>query len=262
VEKKGRIWFEKAREGMCSLLFPRAANCLCCGDPRRADLSDCLCPACRRDLEEKRMPPQACNRCLSPMKKGKKCVFCASRVMEYIEKVYAPWRYAGSVRSLIHAFKFNACDEALPLIADRMADAVPDRDFDCIVPVPLHPRRLRSRGVNQALLLANALSVRMNLPVMELLQRDHYRRPQSRLSARDRQLNVAGAFSCRIRPEGKRILLLDDVRTSGNTAHFCARALMEGGAESVSLCVAAVVYRRPKSEKRKWDEDKENGNSD
>lgn len=250
---------EKAREGFYSLLFPRGANCLCCGDPRRADPSDCLCSSCRMELEEKAVPPQACNRCLSPQKQGEKCTFCASRVMEHIERVYAPWRYAGGVRSLIHAFKFNACDEAVPLLADHMADAIPDRDFDCIVPVPLHPKRLRYRGVNQSLLLANALAVRLNLPVIELLQRDHYRRPQSRLSARDRQLNVAGAFSCRYSPEGKRILLLDDVRTSGNTAHFCARALMESGAENVRLCTAAVVYKRPKSEKRKWNEDRDAG---
>lgn len=254
-----RMRGREIKEGLLSLLFPRGANCLCCGDPRRADEKDCLCPGCRKALDEMRIPPQACNRCLSPVKAGKKCTFCSSRVMKHIEKVYAPWRYAGAVRGLIHAFKFNACDEALPLLADYMADGIPDREFDCIVPVPLHPRRLRYRGVNQALLLARALSLRLNIPVRELLRRDSYFKPQSRLSLEQRRFNVAGAFSCRENPEGLRILLLDDVRTSGNTAHFCARVLTEKGAESVSLCAAAVVYRRPPSEKRNWNEEKEAG---
>ena len=175
--------------------------------------------------------------------------FCSSRVMGYIDRVYAPWRYAGEVRALIHAFKFNACDEALPILAEYMADAVQNRDFDCITPVPLHPRRLRLRGVNQALLMAERISLRLSIPVRQLLQRNRYQKPQSRLGPEERQFNVAGAFSCKEDVKGLRILLLDDVRTSGNTAHFCARALREAGAESVCLCTAAVVYRGTKSKK-------------
>ena len=231
-------------EGALALLFPRGANCLCCGDPRRASQEDCLCASCRHALDGLRVPPEACNRCLSPLREGRKCGFCQSRVMGKIERVYAPWRYQEEVRALIHAFKFNGCDEALPLLADHMHHAITGGDFDCITPVPLHPKRLRQRGVNQALLLAGALSARMGIPVRELLQRDTYRRPQSRLRETERQFNVAGAFSCREGAEGLRVLLVDDVRTSGNTAHFCARALREAGAESICLVVAAVVYRR------------------
>ena len=240
---KGKRMAERGKEALLSLLFPRAANCLCCGDPRRAALEDCLCFRCRIALEGMRVPPEACNRCLSPVKKGKRCRMCHSRVMGHIERVYAPWRYGGEVRALIHAFKFNGCDEALPLLAQAMADAIPDRDFDCIVPVPLHPKRLRQRGVNQALLLAEAIGRITHMDVRELLQRDYYRRPQSRLDHKERRFNVAGAFSCRERAEGLRILLVDDVRTSGNTAHFCARSLREAGAKQVCLAVAAVVYK-------------------
>lgn len=236
-----------------SLLFPRAANCLCCGDPRRAEEEDCLCSRCREALEEQKVPPEACNRCLSPVKKGKPCSLCRARVMGQIERVFAPWRYGKEVRALIHAFKFNGCDEALPILAERMADAISIRDFDCITPVPLHKKRLRQRGVNQSLLLAQALSLRMQIPVKELLQRDTYRRPQSRLGEKARQFNVSGAFSCRGESRGLRILLVDDVRTSGNTAHFCARALMENGAESVCLAVAAVVYKQRRRKPKERD---------
>ena len=242
--EKWKKWGKYAWEKGLSLLFPRGANCLGCGDPRRASPRDCLCPACRKALDDLRVPAQACGRCLSPVSGGKPCSFCRSPLMKGIDAVYAPYRYAGVVRALIHAFKFNACDEALPLLGDAMADALVRRDFDCIVPVPLHPRRLRQRGVNQALLLARAITEHTGIPTREALVRVRYRRPQSRTPLAERRRQVAGAFSCLQGAQGMRVLLVDDVRTSGSTANTCAKALLEGGAQSVSLCVAAVVYRK------------------
>ena len=225
-------------------LFPRAACCLCCGDPRRASAEDCLCDSCREKLKEWRVPAGACDRCLSPVTPGKPCAFCASRMMKPIETVFSPYRFGGETRALIHQLKFNACEEAAPLLAQAMADALPRRDFDCIVPTPLHPLRLRQRGFNQTLLLGRELSTRTGIPVLELLRRDKYHAPQSRLPMKRRADNVSGAFSCVGDPSGKRILLLDDVRTTGSTACACANTLLNAGAESVCLCVTAVVYRK------------------
>ena len=225
-------------------LFPRGACCLCCGDPRLASEEDCLCDACRVKLKEWRVPAGACDRCLSPVSPGKPCAFCASATMKPIEAVFSPYRFGGETRELIHALKFNACEEAAPLLAQAMADALSRRDFDCIVPVPLHPVRLRQRGFNQTLLLAQGLSARTGIPVQELLRRDRYHAPQSRLPMKRRAANVRGAFSCTGDASGKRILLLDDVRTTGSTACACAQTLLNAGAESVCLCVSAVVYRK------------------
>jgi len=243
MEKRWRRLISGIGDGVIGLLFPHAANCLCCGDPRRAG-ENCLCENCERALDKLKVPPESCHRCLSPVPKGKKCPFCASPVMKEIERVFSPWRYAGAVRQLIHAFKFNACDEALPLLADAMDGAVTAREYDCITPVPLHEKRLRQRGVNQSLLLCRELGERLHLPVRELLRRDTYHGPQSRLPMEKRRANVAGAFSCQGEAKGLRVLLVDDVRTSGSTAHSCAQALREAGAESVCLCTAAVVYRK------------------
>ena len=240
-------WREGLRgilRGICGLLYPRGANCLCCGDPRRASEEDCLCDVCRRALAEKKVPPGACPRCLSPLKKNKPCSFCSSPLMKPIERVYAPYRYAGEVRRLIHAFKFEACGEALPLLSSAMAEALPDRGFDCLVPVPLHPKRLRRRGYNQAALLCEALSEHTGIPTEACLERTRYGRPQSLTAAKGRGKNVERAFRALPRAQGKRILLIDDVRTTGSTAHACADALLKAGAESVSLCVCAVVYRK------------------
>ena len=233
-------------QGALSLLFPRAACCLCCGDPRRAEEADGLCPACRQALRDRRVPAQACNRCLSPVEKGRPCAYCRSPFMKPIEAAFAPYVYGGAVRQLIHALKFRACGEAAPLLGQSMADALPRRDFDCIVPVPLHPRRERQRGFNQSLLISRDLSARIGVPVECLLRRVRFHRPQSRLPLSQRRGNVAGAFSCPGDARGKRVLLVDDVRTTGSTAHACAKALLNAGAESVCLCVAAVVYRRKK----------------
>ena len=233
----------RLKERAADLLFPRAACCLCCGDPRRADERDCLCEACRSKLKALRVPPEACERCLSPVKKGKPCAFCRSPLMKPIQKVYAPYRYKDESRTLIHQMKFNGCGEAVPLLGKAMAEALPERNFDCVTPVPLHPYRLRQRGYNQSLLLCRELSERTGIPVAELLRRDRYHRPQSLTPQALRQKNVANAFSCVKNAEGLRILLVDDVRTTGSTASACAKTLINAGAESVSLCVAAVVYR-------------------
>ncbi len=227
---------------LTGLLYPRGANCLCCGHPRLAAETDCLCPACREALKARRIPPGACPRCLNPVKHGQICAYCASPFMRDVEKVYAPYRFGGAVRELIHAFKFDACGEAAPLLMDAMADALPDRDFDCLVPVPLHKRRLRQRGFNQSLLLAEGLSARTGLPAREMLARLSYHRPQSRSDAKQRLKNVEGAFSALPEVMGQRVLLVDDVRTTGSTAAACAKALKARGAKSVSLCVCAVVY--------------------
>ena len=234
-------------QSLLELLYPRGSHCLCCGHPRLADTTDCLCDACREEIRRLRVPSEACDRCLMPVRKGHPCAFCQSPLMKPIQAVYAPYRYGGAVRQLIHAFKFGACDEAHPLLSHAMAESLKDRDFDCLVPVPLHPRRERERGCNQALLLCRDLSAQTGIPVRELLRRDTYRRPQSRLPLRKRQANVSGAFSCRESPADLRVLLVDDVRTSGSTACACAKALKQAGAKSVSLCVCAVVYRKKPS---------------
>lgn len=242
MDLRGAI--RKAKEGMLGLLYPRAANCLCCGDPRRASEEDCLCEKCRENLRRLAVPASACDRCLSPVQKGQPCKLCRSSLMAPIHRVYAPYRYGGEARALIHAFKFNACQEALPLLSQAMADALSDRAFDCLTPVPLHPRRLRRRGYNQAALLCREISEYTGIPVREVLRRDRYLRPQSRTPLRQRQKNVAGAFSCTEEVGGLRVLLIDDVRTTGSTACACAKALREAGAKQVSLLTAAVVYRK------------------
>ena len=115
--------------------------------------------------------------------------------------------------------------------------------MDCIVPVPLHRRRMRERGYNQSLLLAERVSGRTGIPVRaDLLFRVKSTLAQSSLAHEKREENVKDAFRADPGAEGLRILLLDDVRTGGSTARACAAALLKEGAAEVSLLTAAIVW--------------------
>lgn len=232
-------------DGLTDLLYPRGANCICCGDMRRASEIDGLCPDCREKLEKLIVPAFVCNRCLSLMGKGEACRFCSSPAMQNIDRVFSHYIYKDEVRKLILAFKFDGCDEALPTLADGMALALQSHSWDGLVPVPLHKLRLKDRGVNQSLLLARELSRRTGIPVQDCLVRTVYRRAQSRTRHEKRRANVQHVFACPQDVTGLRLLLIDDVRTTGSTADACAAELRKAGAAEVSLCTAAVVLRRP-----------------
>ena len=122
-----------------------------------------------------------------------------------------------------------------------MAAALADGPFDALVPVPLHPKRLRERGFNQARALCDAVGRLRSLPVVEALWRERYTRTQTRLNADKRISNVRGAFVCRMDVRGMRLVLVDDVRTTGATARNCAETLLRAGAESVTLLTATIA---------------------
>ena len=226
------------------LVYPQGINCLICGDHRRADPILCVCPACLRKLDSERVPASACQRCLSYAgRKG--CAFCAGGGMKSVDRAFAPLYYHPASRQLVISLKFRGTDEALPLLGEWMADSLVLRDFDCILPIPLHPRRRRMRGVNQAALLGGEVSRRTGIPLREdLLVRVKNTRPQSALkSPRKRSANVRDAFALSSGADvaGLRILLCDDVRTTGNTAEACAAALRKAGASTVCLLTACAV---------------------
>ena len=156
------------------------------------------------------------------------------------ESARAPLRYEGVGKEIVHALKYRGYTRlveklAVPLLSWALRDP---RRFDAIVPVPLHRARLRKRGFNQAALLAWGISGRINAPVSDTLQVVRNTRDQVELSAAERRANVAGAFSAGARTRG-RILLVDDVLTTGATLSACANALLSAGAAEVhaaTLC--------------------------
>lgn len=164
-----------------------------------------------------------------------------------IEGIRSLFRFDGAVRRAVLDFKYRSVKALAAPLAQLMGEYLVANPLpaEVLVPVPLHPRRLRQRGYNQSSLLARELSKPTSLPLVEgSLVRLRDTPPQTRTkSAEERQSNVAEAFLCRGRDlEGKSILLIDDVCTSGATLDACARALKAAGAASVwGLTVAREI---------------------
>ena len=218
-------------EALADLFYPQ----WCVGCDGRA--SDLLCPPCFGSLPWTGTP--ACGRCGLPTASGTPACGACKYVDFAFETARAPLRYEGVGKEIVHALKYRGYAPVVEkLAAPLLAEAVGGERFDGVVPVPLHKTRLRKRGFNQAALLARGLAGRINTPVSDTLRVVRSTRDQVELSAAERRQNVAGAFSAGTRTRG-RLLIVDDVFTTGATTGACADALLRAGAtevHAVTLC--------------------------
>jgi ComF family protein len=164
----------------------------------------------------------------------------------YFDAAVAAYRGRGIVRQIIHNFKYGRQVHLRHLVARWLCAAFDDerlrgRQFDILVPVPLHPTRQRERGFNQASLLAELSSARISIPCKPLLKRIRYTTTQTALDRAERMENLHNAFRLRKNADvrGLRVLLVDDVLTTGSTLSECARVLKRAGAISVYAATAA-----------------------
>lgn len=173
--------------------------------------------------------------------------FCrACRATLYRQGLLSLGPFEGSLRDLIHAFKYGADLRAGTFLADLLAQKVVRElggAFDAVVPVPLHPRRLRARGFNQSAFLALRISRLSGAGLLpRALERKVDTRPLAGLDQEERRRQMKGAVALRRRDaaECRSVLLVDDVVTSGATVEECCRVLRKGGA---SMAVVASVAR-------------------
>lgn len=180
-----------------------------------------------------------------PLDEQGRCALCRAGVRGF-DAAYSFGTYEGGLRKLIHLFKYSGMRPLGQPLGALLAKALPrDERIDAIVPMPLHWRKQWSRGFNQAEVLAGVIARRTGLPVVKGVRRRIATRVQAGLTNAQRRANVAGAFAAhRRRVAGKRILLIDDVMTTGATAAACARALKAAGAGRVVLLALARVDRR------------------
>ncbi len=213
-------------DGLLNLFFP--PRCAACG---RAGAW--LCRACLAEVEW--ILPPLCPRCGQPLPGGAQCPSRGRHPRQLDGLRSAAW-HAGPLRLAIHRFKYRGQRVLAPYLATILVQAW-RRDpppADLLVPVPLHARRLRERGYNQALLLAQALGHEAGLPVdAAALQRIRHTPPQVNLDAAQRLANVAGAFACHRALQDRAVCLVDDICTTGATLEACASALRQAGARSV-----------------------------
>lgn len=175
-------------------------------------------------------------RCAAKVPPGRAHCDPCSRGLKPLALIRAAYLYRGPAVSVVHALKyrgrFRAGAEAGAWLAAALARSSEIAGAQALVPVPLHPSRLRERGYNQALLLARGLSAASGIPVLDILERRRRTRTQWKLGRAARRANLAGALAVR-EPEaaaGLRLLLIDDVATTGASLEECARVLKEAGA--------------------------------
>ena len=207
---------------LLDLLYPRDILCLCCDRAIAPDAQDGLCPACLGALEE--LEAQQAQEEIAPA--------------PGIVRVRAAYPYTAQARRLIICLKYEHVRDAAVPLARAMA-MLPGGEADVLVPVPTTRRRLRERGYNQAQVLAELIGGETGMPVMDALERTDEHTEQVRLSGQSRRQNLKGVMRADDSVRNLRVLLIDDVYTTGSTAEEAARALLDAGAVSVEVFTAA-----------------------
>ena len=233
-------------------LFAAAADfffppqCLLCRKSLSALDETCFCASCRGEFSYISGP--LCPVCgipfVSQQGEDHLCSRCIGKAPLY-DRARAVGEYDGSLRTAIHRFKYDSRSLlAAPLgqlLADKGRQLLESEAYDVVLPVPLHPRRLRQRGFNQSLFLARQVGQQWDIPVeTEGLKRVRWTDPQTMLPVKERVHNVRGAFAYSGRGvEDRAVVLIDDVYTSGSTVDECARVLKRSGARRVDVLTLA-----------------------
>jgi ComF family protein len=209
--------------------YPVCRVCIETPEPLSAEF---FCASCRTPFQNS-----------FPLDAEGRCALCRSGLRGF-DAAYSFGAYDGVLRELIHLYKYGKVKTLARPLSGLLAQALPrDEAFDASVPVPLYWRRRLQRGFNQAELLARGLASRTGIPVVRALGRLRPTPTQAGLSNSARRQNVSKAFRSQ-NVQGERILLIDDVMTTGATASSCALALKQAGAKRVVLLTVARVDRR------------------
>jgi ComF family protein len=238
----GSFW-----HALTDFFFP--PKCPLCGKFLEGKALDRPCPSCLTQMKFFSHP--YCSRCGRgfPTSLGEDhlCSGCLTEPWNFA-KARSLGPYEGLMVEAISRFKFRGISRlAHPLgtlLADYQDPEFPLAGFDLILSVPLHPRRLRQRGFNQSLLLARRISQVHSIPLdFTSLHRIRHTQPQTELSGPERKKNIHGAFMVKqgANISGKRILLIDDVFTTGATVQECSKTLLKAGAKQVDVLTLARV---------------------
>lgn len=235
--------------GIADVIFP--PRCITCAVILEEHGPLPFCPPCEAGIRYIRSP--LCTLCGIPFSpeagEDRLCGECLiTRRPFAVARAVA--LYEDTLLTAIHLFKYRGRIGIGSVLGNIMADfagGMWDMDtFSVIMPVPLHRKRLRKRGFNQALILARRIAHRFTLPLdFMTLRREVFTEPQVGLGHAERDLNIRGAFTVR-KPErvaGKRILLVDDVYTTGSTLAECAGTLLDAEAASVAVLTLARTFR-------------------
>lgn len=229
-------------EKILNVLFPKGLKCIFCGDDINSDSPNCICDNCSKAL---------------PFVKGKVCVKCGNRIYDEgdycidckllersFEKVVSVFWYSDRIVSKVHQFKYENAKYLAQPFANIMFEKWQNQGVgvDYIISVPICNSRLKSRGYNQAELLANEFSKLSKTPILkDYLKRVKETQTQVELDKSERAKNLQDAFQMvkRAGIRNKTILLIDDVCTTGATANECAKKILSAGAKKVYVLTFA-----------------------
>ena len=228
---------QQAWSWFIDLLFPPK-----CGGCQTA--GSLWCETCRAAV--KLIEPPWCEKCGQMLAADGLCASCQAHPLQ-IEKIRSVALFDGVLRQAIHRFKYERLSGMAEPFGAMLADywRAEQLAADRVIPVPLHSSRERDRGYNQSELLARQLARRVNVPLSgKGLRRTRATAVQMTLNAAQRRENVAGAFECvEPRVRGARVIIVDDVGTTGATLDACAQAVLKAGAASVmGLTLARTPY--------------------
>lgn len=253
----GKSFREKCRElffravcGLKDAVYPERVTCDLCEAELTADTRYPLCADCTEKMPFVR--GHSCLVCGVPINdEADYCLRCQRTESAYGRNV-SPLVYDGKARELVYALKFGGKKYIARTLGAMMSDAFlsSGAEGEIIVPVPMTDAERKRRGFNQSELLAREVGRRLNIPVLPALVKTRDTRPQKELSGRERADNLKGCFAVAYGEyiAGRKILLVDDVFTTGATADECARALLKGKARKVNVLTAAVTKTAPKAE--------------
>ena len=209
-------------------------DCLLCADVSERDI---LCRACAAELP--RLPQEHCPRCALPTPNSEICGRCLSNPPHY-DRTQSAFAYDFPLDKLVQSFKYGHQLALAGYLGQQIAALAEGIEADLIMPLPLHPKRLRERGFNQALELSRPVSRATKLPIdTRSCQRVRHTLAQAELPWRERVKNIRGAFHCSEDFSGQRLVLIDDVMTTGASINECARTLKLHGAAHISVLVVA-----------------------
>ncbi|MDC9724617.1 MAG: ComF family protein [Gammaproteobacteria bacterium] len=212
--------------------------CRLCGSPSQEYP---LCCACINDLP---LLGPACPRCAMPTTQGQLCGQCLSHPPEQDQSI-SLFRYHEPIKRLIADLKYHDKLYLTQLFAHLMSKKLIHSPLPhCLIPIPLHPKRLRQRGYNQSLELANSLSKQLNIPVSNrYLSRIINTPPQASLPFKQRKSNIQHAFKLMSSNLPSHIALVDDVLTTGHTANIAAKLLRQKGIKIIEVWTIARTIR-------------------
>lgn len=222
--------------GFVNFVFPSA--CPACSRPTNSLTYAPFCRQCWQNIEQYK--GTSCRICGVPLVSvhADRCQHCLEDPPAFT-RAHSFTQYEGSIALAIHHLKFIGIRRLSRPLSEFLLFHNTE-GIDAVVPVPLSPGGLKSRGFNQALLLSRHLSKERKIPLlMDVLRKVLETPPQVGLSAKERAVNVKKAFTCTGKVTDLSILLIDDVMTTGATVNACSRQLIKAGAKSVSVLTLA-----------------------